>query len=53
MLLMTVFVIALLPETKNLLIEKVEMVWREHWFWKNFVGGKEGEKDITGAKYCD
>ncbi|GAV75709.1 Sugar_tr domain-containing protein [Cephalotus follicularis] len=35
---MTVFVHYLLPETKNMPIEKMERVWREHWFWKNIVG---------------
>ncbi|EYU20201.1 hypothetical protein ABFS82_06G049900 [Erythranthe guttata] len=37
---MTVFVYLLLPETKNIPIEQMEMVWREHWFWKKFVVGK-------------
>ncbi|GFQ05168.1 hexose carrier protein hex6 [Phtheirospermum japonicum] len=25
--------------TKNVPIEQMERVWREHWFWKKFVGG--------------
>jgi MFS transporter, SP family, sugar:H+ symporter len=48
-LLMTVFVMALLPETKNLPIEKVQTVWHMHWFWKNFVGGQKGETEINEA----
>ncbi|XP_059666917.1 hexose carrier protein HEX6-like [Cornus florida] len=35
---MTVFVHLLLPETKNMPIEKMDRVWREHWFWKRIVG---------------
>lgn len=35
---MTGFVHWFLPETKNVPIEKMEVVWRDHWFWKRFVG---------------
>lgn len=38
---MTIFVYLLLPETKNMPIEKTEQVWKEHWFWKRIVGEKE------------
>ncbi|KAL8539547.1 hypothetical protein ACS0TY_001234 [Phlomoides rotata] len=37
---MTIFVYFLLPETKNVPIERMERIWREHWFWKTFVGKK-------------
>ncbi|XP_057778547.1 hexose carrier protein HEX6 [Salvia miltiorrhiza] len=40
--LMTVFVYALLPETKNVPIEQMEKVWRHHWFWKRIVGSNKG-----------
>uniref|UniRef100_M1B504 Hexose carrier protein HEX6 n=1 Tax=Solanum tuberosum TaxID=4113 RepID=M1B504_SOLTU len=26
-----------ISETKNLPIEKMDRVWREHWFWKRIV----------------
>ncbi|CAI9091993.1 OLC1v1027121C2 [Oldenlandia corymbosa var. corymbosa] len=34
---MTAFVYLLLPETKNVPIEKMEVIWGEHWFWKKIV----------------
>ncbi|XP_065014116.1 hexose carrier protein HEX6-like [Musa acuminata AAA Group] len=44
-LIMTVFVILFVPETKNLPIEKMDQIWREHWFWKKVVGEEEGEEE--------
>ncbi|XP_030933273.1 hexose carrier protein HEX6-like [Quercus lobata] len=41
---MTAFVYFLLPETKNVPIEQMSKVWREHWFWKRIVG--EVNEDI-------
>lgn len=38
---MTMFVYLLLPETKNVPIEQMDKVWREHWFWKRIVGEYE------------
>ncbi|KAG5558322.1 hypothetical protein RHGRI_008298 [Rhododendron griersonianum] len=35
---MTVFVYLFLPETKNVPMEQMDRVWREHWFWKRIVG---------------
>ncbi|KAF7147585.1 hypothetical protein RHSIM_Rhsim03G0163800 [Rhododendron simsii] len=35
---MTVFVYLFLPETKNVPMEQMGRVWREHWFWKRVVG---------------
>lgn len=35
---MTAFVYLLLPETTNIPIEKMDEVWRKHWFWKRIVG---------------
>jgi len=37
-LVMSVFVTFLLPETKNVPIEEMtEKVWNQHWFWKRFM----------------
>ncbi|KAG6505924.1 sugar transport protein 14-like [Zingiber officinale] len=34
---MSVFVILLLPETKQVPIEEMSQLWEKHWFWKNIV----------------
>ncbi|XP_022738032.1 hexose carrier protein HEX6-like isoform X2 [Durio zibethinus] len=41
---MTTFVYFFLPETKNVPIEKMEKLWKEHWFWKRFLGDQEDDK---------
>ncbi|XP_021721742.1 hexose carrier protein HEX6-like [Chenopodium quinoa] len=37
-LVMTVFVYLFLPETKGIPLEKMDHIWRDHWFWGKFVG---------------
>ena len=34
---MTVFIALFLPETKNIPIEEMASVWKQHWFWGKFV----------------
>ncbi|XP_047310655.1 sugar carrier protein C-like [Impatiens glandulifera] len=34
---MTIFVYFFLPETKNIPIEEMVIVWRQHWFWSRFI----------------
>lgn len=34
---MTIFVYLFLPETKNIPIEEMSMVWKQHWFWSRYV----------------
>ncbi|GAA0149918.1 secondary carrier transporter [Lithospermum erythrorhizon] len=36
-LVMTLFVFFFLPETKNIPIEEMSGVWKNHWFWKRFI----------------
>lgn len=38
---MTAFMYLLLPETKNMPIEQIVRLWREHWFWKRIVPQSE------------
>ncbi|OAY69948.1 sugar carrier protein C-like [Ananas comosus] len=35
--LMTAFIALFLPETKNVPIEEMLLVWRAHWFWGHFL----------------
>ncbi|KAI3800344.1 hypothetical protein L1987_28434 [Smallanthus sonchifolius] len=34
---MTAFVYVFLPETKNIPIEEMVIVWKKHWFWSRFM----------------
>ncbi|KAK8486470.1 hypothetical protein V6N13_077266 [Hibiscus sabdariffa] len=36
-LIMTAFVFFLLPETKNVHIEEMNEVWKQHWFWGKYI----------------
>ncbi|CAL9201597.1 unnamed protein product [Musa hybrid cultivar] len=36
-LVMTLFVIFLVPETKGVPIEEMALVWKKHWFWKKYM----------------
>ncbi|KAK4431674.1 Hexose carrier protein HEX6 [Sesamum alatum] len=45
---MSLFVYFLLPETKSIPIEKMDKIWREHFFWKRVIGQsayEEAEED--------
>ncbi|RCV43790.1 hypothetical protein SETIT_9G321900v2 [Setaria italica] len=48
--LMTLFVYLFLPETKKLPMEKMEQVWRRHWFWKKIVGEEVDNKQAESGK---
>lgn len=34
---MTIFIYFFLPETKNIPIEEMVVVWKKHWFWSRFM----------------
>ncbi|XP_010035051.3 hexose carrier protein HEX6 isoform X1 [Eucalyptus grandis] len=46
---MTVFVHLFLPETKNVPIEQMDKIWREHWFWKKIVAEIDVKTDKIEA----
>ncbi|PIA50310.1 hypothetical protein AQUCO_01300805v1 [Aquilegia coerulea] len=49
-IIMTLFMHLFLPETKNVPMETMDQVWREHWFWKKFVGeNKENNNSMYNA----
>ncbi|CAL5224139.1 g6772 [Coccomyxa viridis] len=62
-LIMTLYIILCLPETKGVPIEEIVVVWRKHWLWKHFVqpaaidmnggaaaGGKQAPSSYAGAE---
>jgi MFS transporter, SP family, sugar:H+ symporter len=38
---MTLFIGFLMPETKNVPIEEMVLVWKRHWFWGQFIADKD------------
>ncbi|CAN6196623.1 unnamed protein product [Urochloa humidicola] len=38
---MTTFIALFLPETKNVPIEEMVLVWKSHWFWKKFIADED------------
>ncbi|KAI7740457.1 hypothetical protein M8C21_003681 [Ambrosia artemisiifolia] len=38
---MTVFVYLFLPETKNVPIETMDRIWKQHWYWKRYVSEED------------
>ncbi|RYR06044.1 hypothetical protein Ahy_B06g085848 isoform C [Arachis hypogaea] len=46
-LVMTIFIAFLLPETKNVPVEEMHYVWKSHWFWNKYM--PECEDLVAGA----
>ncbi|KAK4722298.1 hypothetical protein R3W88_012531 [Solanum pinnatisectum] len=44
---MTLFVYFYVPETKNIPIEEMSRVWREHWYWKNYMDEQSPAKEVV------
>ncbi len=47
-LIMTLYIILCLPETKGVPIEEIVVVWRKHWLWKHFV--QPAAVDMNGGE---
>lgn len=47
---MSSFIFFLLPETKQVPIEEVYLLWQTHWFWKKYVGESEKAGDSDGGR---
>lgn len=47
---MSIFIYMFLPETKNIPIEEMGIVWRQHWFWKNYVDHDDSPQDVELSK---
>ncbi|PIA54851.1 hypothetical protein AQUCO_00901028v1 [Aquilegia coerulea] len=51
-LVMTVFVISFLPETKDIPIQEMPKVWGQHWFWRRYYSADDvHEKDVVCVKF--
>lgn len=51
--LMTIFVAFFLPETKNVPIEEMVLVWKRHWFWGRFIRDEDvhvGSLEMSNGK---
>lgn len=43
-LIMALFAMFLLPETKNVPIDEMtDRVWKQHWYWKSYMDGEESD----------
>ncbi|CAN6453352.1 unnamed protein product [Victoria cruziana] len=49
-LVMTTFIFFFLPETKNVPIEEMILVWRKHWFWSKVLPEDDGVIEMQKPK---
>jgi hypothetical protein len=46
-LVMTIFMAALLPETKGVPLEAMRSVWAKHWYWRRFVRDAKQDSQVN------
>ncbi|KAJ3696064.1 hypothetical protein LUZ60_001441 [Juncus effusus] len=53
---MTIFIAFFLPETKNVPIEEMVLVWKGHWFWGKYIADEDvhvGRVEMSNGKAKD
>ncbi|CAK9172734.1 unnamed protein product [Ilex paraguariensis] len=45
---MSTFIACLLPETKQVPIEEIHLLWQKHWYWKRFCEPEENGHELDG-----
>ncbi|KAK7311627.1 hypothetical protein RJT34_09884 [Clitoria ternatea] len=48
-IIMTLFVIFFLPETKGIPLESMYTIWGKHWFWRRFVKGQVDQENQSSV----
>ncbi|KAG8373719.1 hypothetical protein BUALT_Bualt11G0054000 [Buddleja alternifolia] len=46
---MTVYCYFFMPETKNIPIEEMTQVWREHWYWRRYMSDPDDPVNRPGS----
>ncbi|KAF8409615.1 hypothetical protein HHK36_005693 [Tetracentron sinense] len=46
---MTIFVYFFVPETKNIPIEEMSRVWKQHWYWAKFIPDQDLNRSLEMA----
>ncbi|XP_071713932.1 sugar transport protein 14-like [Rutidosis leptorrhynchoides] len=47
---MSIFIFFLLPETKQVPIEEIHLLWQTHWFWKSYCAPETQSEEKKGMK---
>ncbi|KAK1303801.1 Sugar transport protein 1 [Acorus calamus] len=50
---MTIFIYFFLPETKNVPIEEMVLIWKKHKFWGRFIADEEVHIEMSNGKPTD
>ncbi|XP_069147930.1 sugar transport protein 14-like isoform X1 [Solanum lycopersicum] len=48
-IIMTCFIYFLLPETKQVPIEEIYLLWEKHWFWKRYCSSEENGIELKNG----